>query len=182
MRNRDLIVALLPVVAVTVVATAFGGGGNSEVSSLKQATAKYHDIETAKDAGYITELPQVEAPPYGGGTCIVDVSAPIDGAMGIHMVDTRDPAVGGRLDGTLVASEPEALLYERRNDGTLKLTGVEYIVAGGARPSLFGQLFDQTDLVRYGAPPETYVWTLHAWVWKPNPGGMFAQWNDRVSC
>jgi hypothetical protein len=180
MRIKVLVIALLPVLAIIVVASALGGG-NSEVSALKQATAKYHDVQTAIDAGYVTELPQIAAPPYGGGTCIADVVAPIEGAMGIHMVDTRDPAVGGRLDGTLEASEPEALLYERRNDGTLKLTGVEYIVAGDARPSLYGQQFQPTNLGRYGNPGAN-VWTLHAWVWKPNPGGMFEQWNDRVSC
>ena len=152
------------------------------MSALKQATAKYHGVQTAINAGYVTELPQIAAPPYGGGTCIVDVVAPIEGAMGIHMVDTRDPAVGGRLDETLDPTEPEALLYERRNDGTLKLTGVEYIVAGGPRPSLYGQQFDETSLVRYGAPAGTNVWTLHAWIWKPNPSGMFEQWNDRVTC
>jgi hypothetical protein len=30
--------------------------------------------------------------------------------------------------------------------------------------------------------PSTNVWTLHAWVFKPNPGGMFDPWNTRVSC
>ena len=182
MKLRVLVIALLPVLAITVVASALGGG-NNEVSALKQATAKYHDVQAAKDAGYITELPESSVPPFSGGTCIVDVVAPLGGAMGIHMVDTRDPDDGGRIDGTLDPNEPEALLYERRNDGTLKLTGVEYIVGGdGARPSLYGQQFDETDLVRYGQPPNTLVWTLHAWVWKPNPAGMFEQWNDRVTC
>ena len=178
MKLKVLVIALLPVLAITLVASALGGG-KSEVSALKQATAKYHDVEAAIAAGYITELPQTTNPPYTGGTCIVDVKPPLEGAMGIHMVDDRP---GGRIDGTLDPTEPEALLYERRNDGTLKLTGVEYIVGGGARPSLYGQQFDETDLERYGAPLGTLVWTLHAWVWKPNPSGMFEQWNDRVTC
>jgi hypothetical protein len=172
MRLKVLIVALLPVVAVTVAASALGGGQN-ELSSLRQATAKYHDLQTAIDAGYVTELPQTAA--FGGGTCIADGA---EGAMGIHMVDTRP---NGRLDGTLDPTEPEALLYERRNDGTVKLTGVEYIVAGGSQPELYGQDFADTNLARYG-DPATNVWTLHAWVWKPNPGGMFDPWNTRVSC
>jgi hypothetical protein len=175
MRLTVLVIAALPVLAITVVASALGGG-KSEVSALKRATAQYHDLQAAKGAGYVTELPQTAE--FGGGTCIVDVETPLDGAMGIHMVDTRS---GGRLDGMLDPSEPEALLYERRNDGTLKLTGVEYIVAGGARPSLYGRRFDETNLGRYGDPATT-VWTLHAWVWKPNPNGMFAQWNSRVTC
>ena len=89
------------------------------------------------------------------------------------MLDTRP---NGRLDGTLDPADPEALLYERRNDGTLKLTGVEYIVAGGARPAL-RQDFADTNLARFGNP-DANVWTLHAWVWKPNPDGMFDPWND----
>lgn len=180
MRLKVFVIAIVPLLATIAVASAIGGG-NNQVSALKQATSKYHDVEAAIAAGYVTELPQTTNSPYTGGTCIVDVVSG-RGAMGIHMVDTRDPAVGGRIDGTLDPTEPEALLYERRNNGTLKLTGVEYIVTGGARPSLYGHQFDTTDLVRYGAPPNTNVWTLHAWVWKPNPAGMFEQWNDRVTC
>ena len=94
--------------------------------------------------------------------------------MGIHLVS---PA---RIDGELVATDPEVLLYERRNDGTLKLTGVEYVVGGGSQPTLFGQTLAETSLARYGIGAT--VWTLHAWIWKPNPNGMFDPWNTRVSC
>ena len=169
MRLRVLIVALLPLLAITVVASAFGGG-QSELSSLRQATAKYHDLQTAIAAGYTVELPQTEA--FGGGTCIANGA---EGAMGIHMLSP------GRIDGNLDATDPEVLLYERRNDGTLKLTGVEYVVAGDTQPELFGQQLADTNLGRYG-DPVTNVWTLHAWVWKPNPGGMFDAWNTRVTC
>lgn len=169
MKIRVLAIAAFPALAITVVASAFGGG-QSELSSLRQATAKYHDLQTAIAAGYTVELPQTAA--FGGGTCIANGAA---GAMGIHMVSP------GRIDGTLDAADPEALLYERRNDGTLKLTGVEYIVAGSSQPELYGQELADTNLARYG-DPGTNVWTLHAWVWKPNPGGMFDPWNSRVTC
>jgi len=169
MRLRVLIVALLPLLAITVVASAFGGG-QSELSSSRQATAKYHDLQTAIAAGYTVELPQTEA--FGGGTCIANGA---EGAMGIHMLSP------GRIEGNLDATDPEVLLYERRNDGTLKLTGVEYVVAGDTQPELFGQQLADTNLGRYG-DPVTNVWTLHAWVWKPNPGGMFDAWNTRVTC
>ena len=169
MRFRVLIVALLPLLAITVVASAFGGG-QSELSSLRQATERYHDLQTAIDAGYTVELPQTGA--FGGGTCIANGA---EGAMGIHMLSP------GRIDGNLDAADPEVLLYERRNSGTLKLTGVEYVVAGDSQPKLFGQDLADTNLARYG-DPATNVWTLHAWVWKPNPGGMFDPWNTRVTC
>ena len=83
MRLRVLVIALLPVLAIAVVASALGGG-QSELSSLRQATAKYHDLQSAIDAGYVTELPQTAA--FGGGTCIANGA---EGAMGIHMLDTR---------------------------------------------------------------------------------------------
>jgi hypothetical protein len=165
------VVAALPVLGVAGYAAA--GGGQSSVSELRQATAAYHDIDAARAAGYTLELPQTAA--FGGGTCVANGAA---GAMGIHLVSPD------RIDGNLVPTEPEALLYERRNDGTLKLTGVEYVVGGGARPTLYGQPFDETNLEpRFGIP--AIVWTLHAWVWKPNPDpirGMFAPWNTRVTC
>jgi len=169
MRLRVLIVALLPLLAITVVASALGGG-QSELSSLRQATAKYHDLQTALDAGYTVELPQTAA--FGGGTCIANGA---EGAMGIHMLSP------GRIDGNLDAADPEVLLYERRNNGTLKLTGVEYVVADDSQPELFGQTLADTNLARYG-DPATNVWTLHAWVWRPNPSGMFDPWNTRVTC
>jgi hypothetical protein len=169
MKLRVLVIAVLPALAIIIVASAFAGG-QSELSSLRQATAKYHDLQTAIDAGYTVELPQTAA--FGGGTCIANGA---EGAMGIHMVSP------GRIDGTLDAADPEALLYERRNDGTLKLTGVEYIVAGVPQPELYGQKLADTNLARYG-DPATNVWTLHAWVWKPNPDGIFDPWNTRVTC
>lgn len=173
MRLRILLITSLPVLATIVVASALGGG-QSELSSVRQATDRYHDIQTAIDAGYVTELPQTAA--YPGGTCVSNGS---EGAMGIHMLDSRP---NGRLDSTLDPANPEALLYEKRNDGSLKLTGVEYIVAQSvSRPQLYGQRFDDTNLARFG-DPNTNVWTLHAWIWKPNPDGMFDPWNTRVSC
>lgn len=168
---------LAPAALVAALAGgALAGGGKSDVSALREATAPYHDIAAAKAAGYVTELPQTEE--YGGGTCVVDVSVPSSGAMGIHLVDTR---ANGRLDGTLEPANPEALLYEKRKDGSYKLTGVEFIVAGGDRPKLHGQRFADTNLARYG-DPATNVWTLHAWIWTPNPNGMFDPWNTRVRC
>ncbi len=175
MRVRALLVValVLPVIGAVVASSIALADGQDDLAPLRNAIAPYHDLDAARAAGYVTELPQTEA--YGGGTCIANGD---QGAMGIHLVDTRP---GGRLDGTLDPTEPEALLYERRTDGTLKLTGVEYIVAGGPQPELYGQPFADTNLARYGNPGAN-VWTLHAWVFKPNPGGMFDPWNTRVSC
>jgi hypothetical protein len=32
---------------------------------------------------------------------------------------------------------------------------------------------------RYGIPP---FYALHVWAWRPNPSGVFADWNTKVSC
>jgi hypothetical protein len=104
--------------------------------------------------------------------------------MGIHMVSSS--RVG---DGKLRATEPEALLYEKRSDGTYRFTGVEYIrpigaeapTAGTAAPTLLGRKLNVTDAEAFFGSP-TYLYTLHAWVWKPNPTGLFSSWNTQVSC
>jgi hypothetical protein len=182
MRRKALVLLALvvPMIAAVAVASVATAGGQDQLAPLRNAIAPYHDLDKAKAAGYVTELPQTDA--FGGGTCIANGAV---GAMGIHQLDNRP---NGRLDATLDPVNPEALLYERRNDGTLKLTGVEYIVAeqtptGAAvpRPSLYGEPFADTNLARFG-DPSTNVWTLHAWVFKPNPGGMFDPWNTRVTC
>lgn len=161
---------LLPAIPVLAVSGLAAAGGQSDVADLRRATAAYHDIDAARTAGYTVELPQTAA--YGGGTCIADLGGA--GAMGIHLVSEQ------RIDGVLDATDPEVLLYERRPDGTLKLTGVEYVVGSETQPELFGQKLAETSLARYGI--DATVWTLHAWIWKPNPGGMFDPWNTRVSC
>ena len=175
MRTKVLLGALIAVVPVLGIAGfAAAGGGQSSLADLRQATAKYHDIAVARAEPNSVELPQV--PPFGTGTCIENLNG--DGAMGIHLL------LQDRVDDRLVPTEPEALLYEKRNDGSYKLTGVEYIVASSEQPSLYGQEFDATNLARYGNPAAT-VWTLHVWAWKPNPDpvrGIFAPWNTRVTC
>ena len=174
MRTRIFLAlaAALPVLAIAGFAAA--DGGQSSLADLRDATARYHDIDVARAEHDEVELAQVA--PFGTGTCITNLQGA--GAMGIHLL------LQDRLDDRLVPTEPEVLLYEKRNDGSYKLTGVEYVVAGGPRPTLYGEQFDDTNLARYGNPAAN-VWTLHVWAWKPNPDdtrGIFAPWNTRVSC
>ena len=163
------IAAALPLLALAGYATA---NDRSDLAELRQATVAFHDIDVAKQTfpdGFF--LPQVA--PFGEGTCIANLAG--SGAMGNHFL------IPSRVDGNLVLTEPEAFLYEQRNNGTYKLVGFEFIVAGGPRPTLFGREFDSTNLARYGDPGAT-VWTLHAWVWKGNPAGTLEPWNPNVSC
>lgn len=97
--------------------------------------------------------------------------------MGVHMVN-----LALVLDPSIDADEPEVLVYEPRNDGTLKLVALEYVVfqSDSARPSLFGKQFDVVGATnRYGLPA---FYALHAWIWKPIPSGILNAWNPNVEC
>ena len=174
MRIRVLVIALLPVLAISRRRERVRRR-QSELSALKQATAKYHDVQAAIDAGYVTELPQTT---LRRRHMHRRRGAPLEGAMGIHMVDTRP---GGRLDGTLDADRAGSapVRAAQRRDAQAHRRRVH---RRRRRPSLlYGQQFARRTS-RATAIRAANVWTLHAWVWKPNPSGMFEQWNDRVTC
>ena len=72
-------------------------------------------------------------------------------------------------------------------DGNLRLVALEYLALkanwdahNAAPPSLFGQPFNETGAGnRYGLPA---FYSLHAWIWDPNPTDLFFPWNSRVTC
>jgi hypothetical protein len=137
-------------------AQASNGDDERAVAGLRQATAPFHDLGKATAANYAPLLNCFDLPGVGG--------------MGQHYVDTS------RLDATIEPNRPEALVYEV--DGNrLQLVAVEYIVPWTAwvsttPPQLFGRsFFSNTTL---------HLWALHAWVWRPNPLGMFANYNPNV--
>lgn len=139
----------------------------SFTEDVRRATVPYQDLDAAKTDGYTL---------FHG--C---VNGPEQGAMGVHFVN--GDLVG---DAEVDLLKPEALIYEMKN-GRHQLVGVEYVVfaegwnaANTTPPMLKGQLFNYTGSPnRYGIPA---FYSLHAWVWKSNPAGMFADWNTRVSC
>ena len=89
--------------------------------------------------------------------------------------------------GSVDPVNPEALVYAAGPNGQLRLVALEYIVFQSAwnashssRPELFGQEFQLTPSPnRLGIPAFS---SPHAWIWKPNPSGMFRPWNPRVVC
>jgi hypothetical protein len=163
-----LVLAVAPVLAAAGIAV-----GSSAFDGAKSATARFHDVEQARAAGY-----EVTVADKAGLTCIAQAG---EGAMGIHLLKPSLLSDGGEID----AANPELLVYERRSNGTMKLVALEYLVfqadwQGGGKPSLFGQEFDEIKADnRYGIPAS---WALHAWIWKPNPSGMLYAWNPRVDC
>ena len=169
-------VAAAAVIAVTASSSpsSAAGGSDDGMSAARAATAKYHDVATAKADGF------AELKDAAGIACI---DKPNVGAMGIHYV------LGSRVgDAHEDASAPELVIYEPQKDGKLKLVAVEWVVtqqawanAGNSTPpSLFGQDFTLVPSPnRYGLPP---FFELHAWLWQKNPAGMFEDFNPNVSC
>ena len=136
---------------------------NKDLAALRRVTATFHNFKTAAAAGWSAQITPCMTDPAGAG------------GMGFHY---GNPAL---IDGTARVEEPELLLYEPDRSGRLRLVAVEYIIPytahsrSAAPPELFGgQKFKQNDTFQ--------LWGLHAWVWKNNPSGMFADWNPRVTC
>lgn len=141
-----------------------------QLAEVRRATARFHDVAVAEQAGYLDP---------GPGHCI---EVPGLGGMGIHFVNPALVFDGGVLD----PARPEVLLYAPTAGGDLRLVGVEYLVpvsdwSSSVAPDLFGTPFD-------GPMPEHEPNTTgdhydqHAWVWSHNPDGALATWNTEISC
>jgi hypothetical protein len=154
------LIAGLTVAALTFAATPALARGQSDLAEARRATAGFHPVRNAEAAGYASTLDTLgcfENPGVGG--------------MGVHYLN------GAILDGIPDANAPEALVYEMRPNGKLKLVAHEYIVpiaawSGDEPPTLFGRHFHQHSTLP--------LWVLHAWVWQSNPAGMFEDWNPNV--
>lgn len=135
---------------------------NQELAALRSATARFHDIATAEASGWNTNFPP---------ECLTHTDS---GGMGYHRLN------GNLVDGTLNAAEPELLVYEPDKNGRMTLVAVEYIIPytvlgpDATPPVLFGRQLAHNDTYQ--------VWALHAWVWKDNPNGTFANFDPKVSC
>lgn len=169
-----LFAAIIGVISLggTVLATP---AHQDELAALRRATAKFHSIEAAMNAGY-----ELGYRRNNGARIITGcVSNPSLGAMGYHyfnkaLVD----------DLNVDPMQPEALVYAPGPNGTLQLAAVEWVVPGptwtdppgaSSPPSVFGM--PMRILV-----PAVDFYTHHAWIWRHNPSGMMADWNPKVIC
>ena len=141
---------------------------DKRLAELRRVTEKFHRIESAKAAGYTTQITPCWAHHSAGG-------------MGYHYGNTA------LFDATVDLMKPETVMYEPQAGGHMKLVGMEYIVpiaawtaaghdAGNPNdvPQLLGQKFTQHSFLP--------IYKLHIWLWENNPNGTYADWNPKVSC
>jgi hypothetical protein len=124
-----------------------------ELEAAQRATARYQDVRNAVADGY------------------VDIGVVIKN-MGRHFL--KDSL----LDATFDAAHPELLVYSPGAQGHLKLVAVEYAVPrnlSATAPEGFQGSADQ-----WFDDGTFHLWTLHAWVWKNNPNGVFSPMNTTV--
>jgi len=166
------------IMAIVGLVTLGGGvlaaaGGDSDIAVVRQVTAKFHDVDAAKAAGY--ELGYVN----GAGNRIITgcIAHPTAGVMGYHFFNKA-------LIDDLVVDEqqPEGLVYTLQG-GEYKLGAIEYVVPGAGSnppgvsvaPTVFGRPM-------HILVPAVGFYIQHVWVWSHNPAGMFVDWNPELSC
>ena len=158
-------------------------------------TERFQDVKVALAEGYV---------PAPGEMCEAagHMGMPEHlGAMGVHYF--RPDLLGitappnPRVDGNGTHTDfrkPAILIYEPQKDGSLQLVAVENLVfqkawkaAGHASPPTYaGTAFDpMVDDPKtpadeaHGFEPH---YDLHVWLYRPNPNGVFAQFNPTVTC
>ena len=172
------------------------------LESARAANEKYSDVNVALAEGFIED-------PTGMCVTAAESGAPAElGNMGLHYVSLAalgsqlppgdgPPPPGMRLDGTdgvIDPMHPEVLVYEPTADGGRTLVALEYLVfqkawhdAGNTSPpSIDSQEFflmqddPATEMDEaHGFEPH---YELHVWTHRPNPNGLFAEWNPNVHC
>jgi hypothetical protein len=168
-----LIVVVLGGAAGVAFAAHSHGDNGDQLKDAEKATTRFHSLPVADRAGYKLLLDK-------DGIACIDM--PGMGAMGVHYANSA--LVG---DGAIDPSTPEAMVYEPDGRGRMHLVAVEYVVLQAAwdgqphdKPSLFGETFALTGADnRYGLPA---FYSLHAWIYKDNPSGMFSMYNPNVTC
>jgi len=162
--KRLLMIGLVVVLVVVGVTTAFAAGQDG-LAPVRAATAPFHDPAAAQAAGYVKVT--------GLDYCF---NNPGVGGMGFHLINT------GLLDTKLDWQHPEAMVYAPSGDGNLQLVAVEWIVPADAWAKTGATQPPSVNGHSLHLLPTLGVYALHAWIWKPNPSGMFQDWNPNVSC
>ena len=175
MRNRSMIAftaALLGAIAMFGFVEATPA--QDDLAVVRQVTAKFHDVGTARAAGY--ELGYVN----GAGNRIITgcIAHPTAGVMGYHYFNKA------LIDDLVVdPQKPEGLVYTTGSDGQLKLVAVEYVVPGlGSNPPGVSSPPSVLGRQMHILVPAVGFYIQHFWVWNHNPAGMEVDWNPELSC
>lgn len=124
-----------------------------ELQKAKIATARYNNFDYAIADEYVD----------------INVIVP---EMGYHYLKLAN------LDATFDFAKPEILVYNKEENGRMKLVALEYAVPISLSPNAPPAGFTGTNDV-WGIYQGT-LWTLHAWVWEYNPDGVFDPTNPLV--
>ena len=176
---RRLLVSAVSVLAVTAAGATYVAQSQADAqgptlpAQIRAATAQYHSLAVARQAGWNTLFQDVN-----GLTCIADTDTPSMGGMGFHWIN-------GANIGSTDPTRPAALIYAPGPSGHVRFAGMEYLVPDptGTTPQPF--LGDQGFMY---TPPgnrflgDTGFWSLHVWAWWPSPDGLYSMWNPRISC
>jgi hypothetical protein len=130
------------------------------IATLQRVTARYHNLNAAIADDYVLLHP-----------CETRGNEGPVGTVYVNMARL--------MDGVINPERPDGLIYEPTAQGGLRLVGVELAIpkplwTGAGLPTFLGATFQSED--------EFGVFALHAWVWRTNPDGLFAETNPRVSC
>jgi hypothetical protein len=165
--KRNIVMALILVLltAAGAIHPVLAEDDISEaLAQVRHANTQFHSTSVAMAAGY-NLVPGLDY-------CFTN---PGVGGMGFHLINTS------LLDTVINPLKPEALVYAPERSGKWDLVAVEYIVpiaawdaAHSKPPRQFGQTYERNTALG--------VYTLHAWIFKHNPLGMFNDWNPTVTC
>ena len=201
--HRTSAIRLAALAATLFAAPAFGQArpvsdapaAAPTIAAIRAATQRFRDVKVALAEGYV---------PDPSGMCITAEMEGMPrqlGGMGVHyfrpdllgITAPPNPRVGGSGTHTDFRT-PGVLIYEPQADGSLRLVAVENLVferawrdAGHTEPPQYAgnayyHMVDNpaTDADEaHGFEPH---YELHAWLYRENPNGTFAQFNPRVTC
>jgi hypothetical protein len=123
-----------------------------ELQQAKIATAKYNNIENAIADGYFD----------------AEIVVP---EMGHHYLKLEN------LNATFEYDKPELLVYNKEENGRMKLVALEYAVPIASSPNAPSGFTGSSD--SWGVY-QGQLWTLHAWIWQYNPAGVFNPTNPLI--
>jgi hypothetical protein len=163
------------------------------LDAIREATAKYKDINVALAEGYIS--PDNHCVSAAG-----EGLPPELGAMGMHYINPallQITATQPRVDGTSTYtdwSKPSVLIYEPQADGSMELVAVENLVfeaawdASGKTEELVlnGRAWDHMadDPNTPGDEAHGFMphYDQHVWLYRENPMGDLMPFNPSVTC